>query len=148
MSSEELFSDLAAADKIFEQKEKSAPTSRGPKKTPVGGGVSWATKTNSTPASKPPIKSATHADCETEPVDDMAAVPDEPPKAKTPDTTVLPKTEASPEPEKEAPETQQSEPASSKPSESNTAAVALPVVKPKKTVKKKKKDHSTFKPAF
>ncbi|KAL7557112.1 hypothetical protein ACA910_002401 [Epithemia clementina (nom. ined.)] len=147
MSSEELFPDLAAADKILEQKEKSAPTSRGPKKTPVGGGASWATKTNSTPSLKPPIKSTTHADRETEPVDDKAVVPDEPPNAKTPDATVLSETEASPEPEKEAPETQQSEPASSEPSESNTAAVALPVVKPKKTVKKKKKDTSTFKPA-
>lgn len=42
---EELFPDLAAAGKILEQKEKESQLSYKPlKKTPVGGGASWATK--------------------------------------------------------------------------------------------------------
>lgn len=43
VQNEELFPDLASAEKILEQKEKqSQPLFKPPKKTPVGGGASWA----------------------------------------------------------------------------------------------------------
>jgi hypothetical protein len=46
---EELFPDLAAAGKILEQKEKeSQPLFKPAKKTPVGGGASWASKSTNT----------------------------------------------------------------------------------------------------
>ena len=50
---EELFPDLAAAGKILEQKEKDQQAAFKPvKKTPVGGGASWASKPkSSSPAS-------------------------------------------------------------------------------------------------
>ncbi|GAX14517.1 hypothetical protein FisN_11Hh020 [Fistulifera solaris] len=51
---EELFPDLAAAGKILEQKEKeSQPLFKPAKKTPVGGGASWASK--STKAAEPAV---------------------------------------------------------------------------------------------
>lgn len=53
--SEELFPDLASADKILERKEKAQqPIYKAPKKTPVGGGATWATKA--------PVKAATMAE--------------------------------------------------------------------------------------
>lgn len=54
VQNEELFPDLASAEKILEQKEKqSQPLFKPPKKTPVGGGASWA--------SKAPVKTAAPA---------------------------------------------------------------------------------------
>lgn len=41
---EQLFPDLAAAGKILEQKEKEQQHLKAPKKTPVGGGATWASK--------------------------------------------------------------------------------------------------------
>lgn len=47
---ENLFPDLAAADAILEQQNKQGPAYKVPKKTPVGGGASWAS------ASRPKVK--------------------------------------------------------------------------------------------
>lgn len=56
--SQELFPSLASADAILEKKEKAQqPVYKAPKKTPVGGGASWASKVPSketqAPAPKP-----------------------------------------------------------------------------------------------
>lgn len=57
---EELFPDLAAAGKILEQKEKeSQPLFKPAKKTPVGGGASWASK--STKKAEPAAATAEEA---------------------------------------------------------------------------------------
>jgi hypothetical protein len=51
---EQLFPDLATADAIIEKQERdSRPVSKGPKKTPVGGGATWATKMKK-PAARAP----------------------------------------------------------------------------------------------
>jgi hypothetical protein len=56
---EQLFPDLAAADKILEKKEKDdAPKFKVVKKTPVGGGASWASKASTTTKKSEPIVEA------------------------------------------------------------------------------------------
>ena len=51
---QELFPDLAAADKILEQKEKEqTPAFQVAKKTPVGGGATWASKPKVKPVAAP-----------------------------------------------------------------------------------------------
>ena len=142
-SNEELFPDLAAADKILEQKEKSAQPARVPKKTPVGGGASWATKTNSnkTPA-KPPMKSAAPSDQEQE--DRKSSPGDEGKKAEVADATAA---GAGPsKTEKEDTPSESPDPTPAKVPETETTAAAVPATKPKATKKKKKKDLSSFKP--
>ena len=55
----ELFPTLAAAEKILEEKEKqSKPVFKVPKKTPVGGGASWASKSTPKPAPKTEVAKA------------------------------------------------------------------------------------------
>jgi len=91
---EELFPDLAAADKILEQKEKEQqPVFKVPKKTPVGGGASWASKMS------PPKKEKTTEKTESapEPVKEEAPAPA--PAAATTTTT----TTTTPSPTKIAP---------------------------------------------
>lgn len=113
---EELFPDLAAADKILEEKERAdQPVFRAAKKTPVGGGATWATKKPT--AAAPPA--------ERKPVS-LAPVPSK--KDPAPEAKATP-------PEPPAPE--KDEPAK--------APVALKPKKPMKKKKKKKKDLSTFK---
>mmetsp|Transcript_27502 Transcript_27502/g.75744 ORF Transcript_27502/g.75744 Transcript_27502/m.75744 type:complete len:330 (-) Transcript_27502:118-1107(-) len=117
-SNEELFPDLGSAGKILEQKSKPKPG----KKTPVGGGANWATKTTpkKTPA-KPPMK-------------------------KPEDATPKPKEESKPVEEAKPASAPVKEPAPA-PAPAAAEAPAVPV-KPtvtKKKGKKKKKDLSTFK---
>jgi hypothetical protein len=51
---EELFPDLAAADKILEKQQKQQqPVFKIPKKTPVGGGATWASKPKPVPQKAP-----------------------------------------------------------------------------------------------
>lgn len=67
---EELFPDLAAAGKILEQKEKeSQPLFKPAKKTPVGGGATWASKSTKKdePAAAEEIKEEKAPESEAEP---------------------------------------------------------------------------------
>jgi hypothetical protein len=74
---QELFPDLASADKILEKKEKKpAPVFKAPKKTPVGGGASWASK----PANKPAEAEAAPPKMEQAPVPAPEAPKQEEPK--------------------------------------------------------------------
>ena len=74
---EELFPDLAAADKILEKKEQAnQPHFKPPKKTPVGGGASWATKmAKKAPAAKAPVEKEPEAKPEPAPVPSPAPAP-------------------------------------------------------------------------
>ena len=117
-SSEELFPDLQKAEKIIEQKAAAAQsTVRVPKKTPVGGGASWATKTKKVATQK------------------KAAAAPAPKKEEKKEAPPTPKEEeAKPEPPKEA------APAPA------PVPVIQPKITRKAGTKKKKKDLSTFKP--
>jgi hypothetical protein len=85
---EELFPDLAAADKVLEKKEKDqAPIFKITKKTPVGGGATWASKTTTPPASKS-LDPATISD--TSKPEPVATEPD---LVQETDTTDIPPTE-------------------------------------------------------
>lgn len=125
---EELFPDLASAEKILEQKEKSHQTAfKIPKKTPVGGGASWATKTTPTATPAP-------ATVDT-PSDPAPSTENDTPVAATEAaTTATADADAAPVNEEEEPEPEP---------QSATKDAELPKVAPKK---KKKKDLSTFKP--
>jgi hypothetical protein len=119
---EELFPDLAAAEKILEKKEKDqAPVFKVNKKTPVGGGASWASKTTITSppanASKPTEDEVVAEVSKSEPVSAPELVP-------------------------EAQETSSSNPPNTQPVDTTASQQTV-----RKTVtKKKKKDLSTFKP--
>lgn len=136
---EELFPDLAAADKILEKKERDkAPVIKAPKKTPVGGGASWASKPITT---KEKVDSATakeKVDSATakEKVDSVAAEP-----SSEPDSL---QTDAVPETETKV-EDIQAEKLPPTPALA-TEAVNTQHVAKKTVTKKKKKDLSTFKP--
>lgn len=152
-SNEELFPDLGVADKILEQKSVQKP--RVGKKTPVGGGASWATKPTpqKTPA-KPPMKRPT----DETPVNSKEAANSKetamPPKAPQPEAEkvsepeVVPQeaavAEPTPEPKVPAPETPVSEPAPESKPEPSPPVAPEPSTKGKKG-KKKKRDVSTFK---
>jgi hypothetical protein len=129
-NNEELFPDLASADKILEEKEKNQQVLfRPPKKTPVGGGATWATASSASSAkktpAKPPMKRVEQEE-ETPP----------PQKEEVPKEGALPTEKEAPEPD--------STPVASPPA----AAAAPPVIIPKKTLtKKKKRDTSSFKPS-
>eukprot|EP00934_Nitzschia_sp_Nitz4_P003460 Nitzschia sp. Nitz4//scaffold51_size120721//102774//103746//NITZ4_003745-RA/size120721-snap-gene-0.25-mRNA-1//1//CDS//3329553916//3450//frame0 len=118
--SEELFPDLAAADAILEkQKQASA---KAPKKTPVGGGATWASRpvlNLKKPENRTPVEPAPAA---------QASKPAEE-KAPEPVPATKPEVKATTESAAPAPE---------------GAAPAKAPIKPKK---KKKKDLSTFKPS-
>jgi hypothetical protein len=74
---EELFPDLATADKILEQKERDQqPVLKAPKKTPVGGRASWASK----PKTPPPKDELAEA-VEEVPVEEAPI--EEPPKSES-----------------------------------------------------------------
>lgn len=79
---EELFPDLAAADKILEEKERAdQPVFRAAKKTPVGGGATWATKKPTAaapPAERKPVSLAP-APSKKDPAPEAKATPPEPP---------------------------------------------------------------------
>lgn len=122
----ELFPDLAAADKILEKKEKDhAPIFKAQKKTPVGGGASWASKTSTAKLSQPSSV-----------VEPPAVVENK----SEPDEAQEPLVES---------ETQEEIAPASKVQPAMAPAADVVVAQPvtKKTVtKKKKKDLSTFKP--
>ena len=123
-ASEELFPDLQQAAK--QQTKKTAPVVKIPKKTPVGGGATWA--------SKPKIAKASSSSSNT---------PAAAPKKKEE------KQEEKPFAEEPKPVQQKQEQEPPKAAQEAPAAAALPAV-PKitrKTTKKKKKDLSTFKPS-
>lgn len=122
VQNEELFPDLASAEKILEKKEKDqAPMFKVPKKTPVGGGASWASKA----VQFSPTEVAATPFSPTE----AAATPGTAPKV-----TVEPET---PEPEPD----QEKKPAAS-PSQTK-----LPTAGKVAPTKKKKRDVSSFKPS-
>ena len=140
-SNEELFPDLAAADKILEQKEKSTPGVRIPKKTPVGGGASWASKTSVKRPAKPPMKSVAPVEQTTEAVAKKEAVLDEASKSKP----IVDEPEPTPQPDVDQAQSDNPDPAPVEAPEAESPA-PMPAVKPKKSGKKKKKDLSSFKP--
>jgi len=121
-----MFPDLAAADKIIEQQQqKAAVAYQVPKKTPVGGGASWGSrpalnlkpptkKAEPAPAPKPAVKAPTMPAPASKPVSKPAAA----------EPKVEPK------------------PAAAAPKE---AAPTAPTPIKKKPTKKKKKDLNTFK---
>lgn len=97
---ENLFPDLASADAIIEQQQKSSqPVWKVAKKTPVGGGASWASKPKKEEKKPEPPKKAVAAPAA--PAAAPAPAPVSPPPAKSPE---IPKmtiaTEASPAPKK------------------------------------------------
>jgi hypothetical protein len=114
---EELFPDLAAADKVLEKKEKSqAPIFKIAKKTPVGAGATWASKTTTsttTPAPALPKPSEASSNLDATKTDPVTAEPELAKESEVNATVSVP--------------------------------VAEPAIK-KTVVKKKKKDLSTFKP--
>lgn len=77
---EELFPDLASAEKILEQKQQQQHTAYKPiKKTPVGGGATWASKVNVAKVKKditPPVE-------ESEVVEEQQAEEPKQPPAQT-----------------------------------------------------------------
>jgi hypothetical protein len=113
---ENLFPDLAAADAIIEQQKQQQPAFKMAKKTPVGGGASWASKPKL--ESKPKVET----------------------KPETPKKEVQPQPEPAPEPAPPAPVPPTEKP---KPAEKAESSPAKPVAKP--LGKKKKKDLSAFK---
>jgi hypothetical protein len=135
VQNEELFPDLASADKILEQKEKEHHTAfKIPKKTPVGGGANWASKATSSPAPpKPaPVSGAalSHSvDIASEPIVTKTTTAATGSDADRTEVEVI--SEAAPAP------------ACAESSVSPTQAADLPKTTPKK---KKKRDISTFKP--
>lgn len=118
---EELFPDLASADKILEKKEREqAPIFKAPKKTPVGGGANWASKPITSKQSTPPLDPK----MEVEKSSDTVPVKDTEPETKVEAVTELVE-----------------EPIVPAVSEQETVTATQKTV-----VKKKKKDLSTFKP--
>lgn len=129
---ENLFPDLASASAIIEQQQKTQqPAFKAPKKTPVGGGASWASKTTTKSASKP-AADATKRNGKVEPVKQAVSPAQKPAKQA-----------ASPAQKPEAPAVPAAEQA---PAKASTAATTPSKPLVKKT-KKKKKDLSTFKPS-
>ena len=84
--SEELFPDLAAADAIMEQKKQNQP-GKPPKKTPVGGGASWASKSNKKQEKSTAVEEAPKEEATTEketPAEAPAPTPQAAPAAAAP----------------------------------------------------------------
>jgi hypothetical protein len=130
VQSEELFPDLASADKILEQqKEREHQAAiRIPKKTPVGGGATWASKPRQPANAAAPASSARHPAPQ--------STPSEPAQPDSPDP------EPQPEPDESEPP-----PVVTAAAATDSAAAAAPKSPPKIAAKKKnKKDLSTFKP--
>ena len=131
---EELFPDLASAGKILERMERNqAPLFKAPKKTPVGGNASWASKAAGSKGTQPIASAA-------------LKIPDAP-SAKE-DNDVQPKIEeVNVEPLISKPSTDEAENIDTPTDVSSPASETASQVAVKKTVtKKKKKDLSTFKP--
>ncbi|GKY92826.1 hypothetical protein MPSEU_000252200 [Mayamaea pseudoterrestris] len=126
---EELFPDLASADKIIEQKEKEQQNAFRPlKKTPVGGGASWANKPTLSSTiravapefeTEAPVTSYTESTAQGASPDELSAAAT-PSPASTTAAPILPASDTS-----------------------GFAASSTSKIAP---VKKKKKDLSTFKP--
>jgi hypothetical protein len=132
VQNEELFPDLASADKILEQKEKEQHAAfKIPKKTPVGGGASWASKATALPGPPPQAPVPSPATSQSVQIDAEPPVTKTTTVAQEPDPDV---TEAEAVPEAASPAAS---------SESPAHASDVPKIAPKK---KKKKDLSTFKP--
>jgi hypothetical protein len=145
---ENLFPDLAAADAILEQK-KDQVAYRIPKKTPVGGGATWASASTQQQTAKEtvalPKESQIPVATTTAKVSKQTANPEQQSNQKIAtavDAMTLPSTQAS-----------SSSTTTAKPEDipetavaSNISASATPAPV-KKVVKKKKKDMSTFKVA-
>lgn len=129
VQSEELFPDLASADKILEQqKEKEQHSAfRIPKKTPVGGGATWASKP------RLPAAAAAPAPSKREPAPQSA--PSEPAQRDSP--------ARNPDPEPQPDVSEIEPPVVTAASTDVAAPKSPPKIAPKK---KNKKDLSTFKP--
>jgi len=134
---ESLFPDLASAATIIEKQQQfQQPAYMAPKKTPVGGGATWASKslkkkTAPIVKSKPSLSTTTSLSSSKS----AAAAP-------APETAQ----EKTPEPVVAVAAAKKAEPASVVDKEKTATAAASKPVKKTKT-KKKKKDLSTFKPA-
>lgn len=128
---ENLFPDLASAEKILEQQKNEQPAFKAPKKTPVGGGATWGAGGGGRPKLNLKPK--------TQPKQDDAAGTEEP-KAESQPVEERKKEAVAPPPAEAKEEAAQAaaEPA---PATSAAAAPAPAPIKPKKT---KKKDLSTF----
>lgn len=87
VQNEQLFPDLASAEKILEEKEKGQkPVYMAPKKTPVGGGATWASKTTKAVApqsSSPPAPAADSPPKATEPKEESKTPSTSQPAATT-----------------------------------------------------------------
>jgi hypothetical protein len=126
MEDENLFPDLASADKILEKQKNEQPAYKAPKKTPVGGGATWGNRPKLNLKPKTQTKQ------------DDAAESEEPKAVSKPAEEQTLKEEAAPPPATVEAQAADAEPAPV----ASTAAVPAPApIKPKK---KKKKDLSTF----
>jgi hypothetical protein len=135
-ASEELFPDLASAEKKLQEKQQQQTQSvtRIPKKTPVGGGASWASagklapklKLTSTP--KLPKKASSSSSVKKDPEETKSAAV----ASSASETSAAP----APAPTPDAPVSQAAAPVTIQPKLSR-----------KPGTKKKKKDLSTFKPS-
>ncbi|KAL3928082.1 MAG: hypothetical protein SGARI_005142 [Bacillariaceae sp.] len=126
---ENLFPDLASADKIMEQKKSEQPAFSAPKKTPVGGGASWGA------GGRPKLNLKSKKQTAKE---EAAAAAEEPKEESKPAAAEAPKQEAA------APVETKEEAAPAPAPAAATSTAAAPAPAPIKPKKKKKKDLSTF----
>jgi hypothetical protein len=78
---EQLFPDLATADAIIEKQKDFQPAFKAPKKTPVGGGATWASKMKKPAPRAPHAPKAEPAVAEAPPI--VAKEPEEPATTET-----------------------------------------------------------------
>ena len=133
---QELFPDLAAADAMLEKQKQDQVAYQPPKKTPVGGGASWASST-AKPATRPKLNLKPKAKPAEE--ESTTATPDDAPAPTEPASEPA---EAAPAPAEDSPVPAPA--AESVPATSTTASSTAAPAPIKPTKKKKKKDLSTF----
>ena len=133
---QELFPDLAAADAMLEKQKQDQVAYQPPKKTPVGGGASWASST-AKPTTRPKLNLKPKAKPAEE--ESTTATPADAPASTEPASEPA---EAASAPAEDSPtQAPASEPAPATSTTASSTATPAPI-KPIK--KKKKKDLSTF----
>mmetsp|Transcript_62887 Transcript_62887/g.153116 ORF Transcript_62887/g.153116 Transcript_62887/m.153116 type:complete len:359 (+) Transcript_62887:151-1227(+) len=133
---QELFPDLAAADAMLEKQKQDQVAYQPPKKTPVGGGASWASSA-AKPTSRPKLNLKPKAKTAEE--ESTTATTDNAPAALEPASEP---SEAAPAPAANSPAPAPA--ADTAPAASTTAASTAAPAPIKPIKKKKKKDLSTF----
>lgn len=142
---QELFPDLAAADAILEKQKQDQVAYQPPKKTPVGGGASWASQSSSAAAATPGTRPKLNLKPKAKPADATTTNGDNDGDAPVPVAA-----EPASEPAESSParaESQapvESQAAAAPVAASTTTASTGSTAAPIKPTKKNKKDVSTF----